>query len=139
MRQISLLDLPDEVIIYIIECLPEEVINRLKDVPELRLNILRVLYKEVTIIPPNIYGDGIYMMFHSESNMSIRTPGSEQIDIKEFITSINDNTVEIIKKATFTDPSHLFMVYEKYPEVLKILKSLWILIVLDGIEKWIRI
>ena len=122
MRQISLLDLPDEVIIYIIECLPEEVINRLKDVPELRLNILRVLYKEVTIIPPNIYGDGIYMMFHSESNMSIRTPGSEQIDIKEFITSINDNTVEIIKKATFTDPSHLFMVYEKYPEVLKNIK-----------------
>ncbi|EER33466.1 predicted protein [Candida tropicalis MYA-3404] len=119
MGQMSLLDLPPEIIVHIIKCLPREALRQLKDVPELRLYILPILYKNVKLISPRIRDDDIDSSMRYVYSLPFSLPEIEGIGIEELFTIIKNNDVETLGTATITDPYYLFMLHKEYPEALK--------------------
>lgn len=119
MGQMSLLDLPPEIIVHIIKCLPREALRQLKDVPELRLYILPILYRNVKLISPRIRDDDIDSSMRYVYSLPFSLPEIEGIGIEELFTIIKNNDVETIGTATITDPYYLFMLHKEYPEALK--------------------
>ncbi|RCK58034.1 hypothetical protein Cantr_06456 [Candida viswanathii] len=119
---ITLLDIPDEVITYIVECLPQRqrIVVELLDVLELRNYALQLLYQTIVITKTKREYDPVEVARSFTGDYEfIRRHLTPFIDCDQFVAMINEERASFVKNITFRDPYVLLPLHEAHPESLE--------------------
>lgn len=121
MKQLTLLDLPGELISNIVDYLPDQVLNEFKKIPQLSSYAYKVLFKDLVVVPINYPDPDTWWDVGFQNGMLFPSP-TKWITIDELIIAIKDGTARWIRSITFEDQFHIFLLHDWYPSFLKSVK-----------------